>query len=175
MKRSYNSLTSLTSLTSINSRTKIYNNRDFQKYIENLEEDLIKISNDYYYLKENIYNKINKIIDRYDNKTNKLYIDLRYRENDYIRLNNKIEFIIKDFNKYKIYNYISITNYNLKNTDNIFLCIQIFLYSYTFLIFIILCYQLLPIITNYYIIILFRFFVILYSISFSSPVYPLFK
>ena len=139
MKRSYNSLTSLTSLTSINSRTKIYNNRDFQKYIDNLEEDLIKISNDYYYLKENIYNKINKIIDRYDNKTNKLYIDLRYRENDYIRLNNKIEFIIKDFNK----NNISITNYDFKNTDNVFLYIQIFLYSYTTLIFIILYYQLL--------------------------------
>jgi hypothetical protein len=127
MKRSYNSLTSLTSLTSINSRTKIYNNRDFQKYIENLEEDLIKISNDYYFLKENI-----------DNKINKLYIDLRYRESDFIRLNNKIEYIIKDFNKYKINNYISITNYDFKNTDNVFLYIQIFLYSYTSLIFIIL-------------------------------------
>lgn len=130
MKRSYNSLTSLTSLTSINSRTKIYNNRDFQKYIENLEEDLIKISNDYYFLKENI-----------DNKINKLYIDLRYRESDFIRLNNKIEYIIKDFNKYKINNYI--TNYDFKNTDNVFLYIQIFLYSYTTLIFIILYYQLL--------------------------------
>ena len=143
MKRSYNSLTSLTSLTSINSRTKIYNNRDFQKYIENLEEDLIKISNDYYYLKENINNKINKIIDRYNDKINKLYIDLRYRESDYIRLNNKIEYIIKDFNKYKINNYISIINYDFKYTDNIFLYIQIFLYSYTILIFIILYYQLL--------------------------------
>ena len=133
MKRSNNSLTSLTSLTSINSinsRTKIYNNRDFQKYIENLEEDLIKISNDYYFLKENI-----------DNKINKLYIDLRYRESDFIRLNNKIEYIIKDFNKYKINNYI--TNYDFKNTDNVFLYIQIFLYSYTTLIFIILYYQLL--------------------------------
>lgn len=146
MKRSYNSLTSLTSLTSINSRTKIYNNRDFQKYIENLEEDLIKISNDYYYLKKNInnkINKINKIIDRYNDKINKLYIDLRYRESDYIRLNNKIEYIIKDFNKYKINNYISITNYDFKNTDDVFLYIQIFLYSYTTLIFIILYYQLL--------------------------------
>ena len=146
MKRSNNSLTSLTSLTSINSinsRTKIYNNRDFQKYIENMEEDLIKISNDYYFLKENIYTKINKIIDKYDNKINKLYIDLRYRESDFIRLNNKVEYIIKDFNKYKINNYISITNYDFKNTDDVFLYIQIFLYSYTTLIFIILYYQLL--------------------------------
>ena len=124
MKRSYNSLTSL---TSINSRTKIYNNRDFQKYIENIEEDLIKISNDYYFLTKNI-----------DDKINKLYINLRYRESDYTRLNNKVEYIIKDFNKYKINNYISITNYDLKNTDNVFLYIQIFLYSYTTLIFIIL-------------------------------------
>jgi len=138
MKRSYNSLTSLTSLTSINSRTKIYNNRDFQKYIGNIEEDLIKISNDYYFLKENIYNKINKIIDKYDNKINKLYIDLRYRESDYIRLNNKIEYIIKDFNKYKNNNYISIINYDFKYTDNILLYIQIFLYSYTTLILIII-------------------------------------
>ena len=147
MKRSNNSLTSLTSLTSINSinsRTKIYNNRDFQKYIENMEEDIIKVSNDYYYLKENINIKINKIIDKYDNKINKLYIDLRYRESDFIRLNNKIEYIIKDFNKYKINNYISITNYDLKNTDNVFLYIKILLYSYTSLIFIILYYQLLP-------------------------------
>jgi hypothetical protein len=138
MKRSYNSLTSLTSLTSINSRTKIYNNRDFQKYVGNIEEDLIKISNDYYFLKENIYNKINKIIDKYDNKINKLYIDLRYRENDFIRLNNKIEYIIKDFNKYKINNYISIINYDFKYTDNILLYIQIFLYSYTTLILILI-------------------------------------
>jgi hypothetical protein len=138
MKRSYNSLTSLTSLTSINSRTKIYNNRDFQKYIGNIEEDIIKISNDYYFLKENIYNKINKIIDKYDNKINKLYIDLRYRESDYIRLNNKIEYIIKDFNKYKINNYISIINYDFKYTDNILLYIQIFLYSYTTLILILI-------------------------------------
>ena len=120
MKRSYNSLTSLTSLTSINSRTKIYKNRDFQKYIGNIEEDLIKI------------------IDKYDNKINKLYIDLRYRESDYIRLNNKIEYIIKDFNKYKINNYISIINYDFKYTDNILLYIQIFLYSYTTLILIII-------------------------------------
>ena len=128
MKRSYNSLTSLTSLTSINSRTKIYNNRDFQKYIENIEEDLIKISNDYYYLTKNIDNKINNIIDKYNNKINQLYIDLRYRESDFIRLNNKIEYIIKDFNKYKINNYISI-----KIDDNFFY-IQIVLYIYTSLI-----------------------------------------
>jgi hypothetical protein len=138
MKRSYNSVTSLTSLSSINSRTKIYNNRDFQKYIGNMEEDLIKISNDYFYFSENINKKINKIIDRYDNKINKLYIDLRYRENDFKRLNNKIEYIIKDFNKYKINNYISIIKYDFKNIDNIFIYIKIILYWYTFIIIIIL-------------------------------------
>jgi hypothetical protein len=131
MKRSYNSLTSL---SSINSRTKIYNYRDYQKYIENMDEDIIKISNNYFYFSENINKKINKIIDKYDNKINKLYIDLRYRENDYKRLNNKIEYIIKDFNKYKINNYISIIKYDFKNIDNIFIYIQIILYWYTFII-----------------------------------------
>ena len=58
MKRlSCGSLTSLTSMNSINSQTKIFNTRDFQKYIANMEEDIIKISNDYYYLR-----------DRYDKK-----------------------------------------------------------------------------------------------------------
>jgi len=120
MKRSYNSL------TSINSRTKIYNNRDFQKYIQNIEEDLIKICNDYYSLNKNI-----------DDKIIQIYIDLKYRKNDIIRLNNKIEYIIKELNKYKNNTYY-IENYDFKNTDNIFLYIQIFLYSYTTLIFVIL-------------------------------------
>lgn len=57
MRRSCNSLTSLTSLastSSINSHTKIYNNRDFKKYIINMEEDIIKVSNDYYYFAKNM-------------------------------------------------------------------------------------------------------------------------
>ena len=51
MRRSTNSLQSLTSLpssTSINSITKINNNKDFQKYVADIEYDIIKVSNDYY-------------------------------------------------------------------------------------------------------------------------------
>lgn len=135
---SMNSLTpinSLTSMNSINSLTKIFNNRDFQKYIANMEEDIIKVSNDYYFYTKKYDTKIDNIIDRYDGKTNKLYIDLRNREYDYARLNKKIEYIIKDLQEYKyLCNnkpiYISITEdvANLKY-------ILIFLYIYTSLVF----------------------------------------
>jgi hypothetical protein len=93
MRRSCNSLTSLTSLTSINSRTKIFNNRDFQKYIVNMEEDIIKIINDYYYYTDKYDRRLINIIDRFDCKSNKLYIDLRNRENDYKRLNKKVDYL----------------------------------------------------------------------------------
>lgn len=135
---SINSLTpinSLTSMNSINSLTKIFNNRDFQKYIANMEEDIIKVSNDYYYFTQKFDSKIDNIINRYEGKTNKLYIDLRNREWDYERLNNKIEYIIKELHEYKYLHsdkqiYISITEdvANLKY-------ILIFLYVYTSLVF----------------------------------------
>lgn len=141
MKRSSNSLTSLksinslTSMNSINSLTKIFNNRDFQKYIANMEEDIIKVSNDYYYYTQKYDTKIDNIINRYDGKTNKLYIDLRNREYDYARLNKKIEYIIKDLHEYKyLCNnkpiYISVT----EDVTNI-KYILIFLYIYTSLVF----------------------------------------
>lgn len=150
MKRSSNSLTSLksinslssipsipsvTSMNSINSLTKIFNNRDFQKYIANMEEDIIKVSNDYYYFTQKFDSKIDNIINRYEGKTNKLYIDLRNREWDYERLDKKIEDIIEELQEYKyLHNnkqiYISITEdvTNLKY-------ILIFLYVYTSLVF----------------------------------------
>jgi len=141
MKRSSNSLTSLksinslTSMNSINSLTKIFNNRDFQKYIANMEEDIIKVSNDYYYYTQKYDTKIDNIINRYNGKTNKLYIDLRNREYDYARLNKKIEYIIKDLHEYKyLCNnkpiYISVT----EDVTNI-KYILIFLYIYTSLVF----------------------------------------
>jgi hypothetical protein len=124
-------------MNSINSLTKIFNNRDFQKYIANMEDDIIKVSNDYYYFNQKFDSKIDNIINRYDGKTNKLYIDLRNREYDYARLNKKIEYIIKELQEYKYQNlhnnkpiYISITEdvVNLKY-------ILIFLYIYTSLVF----------------------------------------
>lgn len=131
---SINSLQSINSLPSINSQTKIFNNRDFQKYIANMEEDIIKVSNDYYYFTQKYDTKIDNIINRYDGKTNKLFIDLRNRECDYARFNKKIESIINDLQEYKNNNnkpiFISIT----KDFDNI-RYLLIFLYIYTSLVF----------------------------------------
>jgi len=138
MKHSSSSLTSFKLINStppINSLTKIFNNRDFQKYIANMEEDIIKISNDYYYFTQKYDTKIDNIINRYDGKTNKLFIDLRNRECDYERFNKKIENIIKDLQEYKKLSndkpvYISIS----KDVDDL-KNILIFLYVYTSLVF----------------------------------------
>jgi hypothetical protein len=148
MKNSSSSLTSLKSINStppINSLTNIFNNRDFQKYIANMEENIIKISNDYYYFTQKYDTKIDNIINRYDGKTNKLFIDLRNRDCDYERFNKKIENIIKDLQEYKnkkLYSekliYIFILKY-----DNDLKNILIFLYVYTSFVF--------ALIINYYI------------------------
>jgi hypothetical protein len=148
MKYSSSSLTSLKSINStppINSLTNIFNNRDFQKYIANMEENIIKISNDYYYFTQKYDTKIDNIINRYDGKANKLFIDLRNRDCDYKRFNKKIENIIKDLQEYKnkkLYSdkliYIFILKY-----DNDLKNILIFLYVYTSFVF--------ALIINYYI------------------------
>lgn len=129
MKRlSCGSLTSLTSMNSINSQTKIFNTRDFQKYIANMEEDIIKISNDYYYYLRYRYDKkIDNIINRYEGRTNNLYIDLRRREWDYIRLSKKIDNIIKTADSCYI-------NIDMKDIDYTYRNILIFLYCYTFFV-----------------------------------------
>ena len=99
-----------------------------------MEEDIIKVSNDYYYFTQKYDTKIDNIINRYDGKTNKLFIDLRNRECDYARFNKKIESIINDLQEYKNNNnkpiFISIT----KDFDNI-RYLLIFLYIYTSLVF----------------------------------------
>lgn len=127
MKRlSCGSLTSLTSMNSINSQTKIFNTRDFQKYIANMEEDIIKISNDYYYLRDRYDKKIDNIINRYEGRTKNLYIDLRRREWDYTRLSNKID-NIKTVDSYYI-------NIDIKDVDYTYRNILIVLYCYTFFV-----------------------------------------
>lgn len=142
MRRSTNSLQSLTSLpssTSINSITKINNNRDFQKYVADIEYDIIKVSNDYYYFTNKFDKKINNIINRFDGRTNSLFVDIRNRESEYRKLNIKIENIINDLNEYKKNtcicanksSYILISHNNIKDIDNIYRNINIFLYIYT--------------------------------------------
>jgi len=138
------SFTSLTSLTSINSRTKIFNNRDFQKYIANLEEDIIKISNDYYSYNQ-IYNKkITNIMNRYEERTNKLFIDLRRREGEYRKLSNKLEDVIIDLQGYRRlkenFNRCEIICHSddMRDLNNIYRNIKSILFVYTFCVIVII-------------------------------------
>jgi len=139
---SINSSTSLNSLTSINSSgNKLFNisNKDFQKYIGSIEDDIIKVNNDYYYLTNKFDRKLNNIINRFDGRTNSLFIDIRNRESEYRKMNMKIENIIKDLNECKKNtcicinksNYMVISFYNIKDIDSIYRNILIFLYIYT--------------------------------------------
>ncbi len=115
MRRSCGSFTSLTSHSSINSQTKIFNTRDFKNYIANMEDDIIKVSNDYYHFAEKYDKRLYNIINRYDDRTNKLFMDLRYREAEYRRLNNKIEYIGREVCKIK--NDTNITKYICDTRD----------------------------------------------------------
>jgi hypothetical protein len=123
----------------------MYNNRDLQKYIANMEEDIMKVSNDYYYLTEKYDKKINNIINRYEGRTNKLYIDLRNRDCDYKTLNKKVDNIIKEFNEYKYQYLLTINkpiNISISYDDDNIKYILVSLYIYTSLV--------LSIIINYY-------------------------
>ena len=101
MRRSCGSFTSLASHSSINSQTKIFNSKDFKNYIANMEDDIIKVSNDYYHFAEKYDKRLYNIINRYDDRTNKLFIDLRYRDAECRRLNKKIDYISKEVSKIK--------------------------------------------------------------------------
>ena len=96
---SLNSLTSATSKSNSNSNFKIINN-DFNELNSNFAEDIAKISNDYYYT-DVFNNKINNIVDRYERRTNKLYVNAMNREDDYKRMNANIECIMKDLQECK--------------------------------------------------------------------------
>ena len=137
------SYTSLTSLTSINSRTKIYNNRDFQKYIANMEEDIIKISNDYYSFNERYDKKFNNIVSRYEERTNKLFMDLRRRESEYRKLSTKLDNVIIDLQGYRglkeLFNRCEIIcNYDdIRDLNDTYKYIKSILFIYTFFVIVI--------------------------------------
>ena len=80
-----------------------------------MEDDIIKVSNDYYHYASRYDKKINNIINRYEERTNKLFIDLRYREAECRRLNNKLEYICKEVSKIK--EYTNISNYICEAND----------------------------------------------------------
>ena len=140
-RSSINSSTSLKSLTSINSSgTKLFNvsNKDFQKYIASMEDDIMKVNNDYYYLTNKFDRKLTNIINRFDGRTNSLFIDIRNRESEYRKMNINIENIIKDLNECKKNTCICINksnymviSFNNKDIDSIYRIILIFLYLYT--------------------------------------------
>jgi len=140
-RSSINSSTSLKSLTSINSSgAKLFNvsNKDFQKYIASMEDDIMKVNNDYYYLTNKFDRKLTNIINRFDGRTNSLFIDIRNRESEYRKMNINIENIIKDLNECKKNTCICINksnymfiSFNNKDIDSIYRNILIYLYIYT--------------------------------------------
>jgi len=80
------------------------NNDDIQKYIEYIayiEKDIATVSNDYYEFAKKYDKRMYDFINRHQDKTNKLFIDLRYREAECRILNNKIEYIGREVCKIK--------------------------------------------------------------------------
>lgn len=127
MRRSYDSFNSLTSVatsiasrSSINSRTKLYSNRDFQKYIATMEDDILRNSNHCY----TIDKKINNIVNRYENRTNQLFMDLRQRETEHKRLCNKMGYLLNN----DIYIDVNVV------IERHFRYMLVFLYAYTFVV-----------------------------------------
>jgi hypothetical protein len=132
MRRSYDSFNSLTSIatsiasrSSINSRTKLYSNRDFQKYIATMEDDILRNSNHCY----TIDKKINNIVNRYENRTNQLFMDLRQREIEHKRLCNKMGYILNN----DIYIDVNDVNVNVV-IERHYRYMLVFLYAYTFVV-----------------------------------------
>lgn len=97
---SLNYLTSTTSKSNTKHNFKIMND-DFNEFNSNFAEDIAEISNDYYYYTDVFNNKINNIVDRYERRTNKLYVNAMNREDDYKRMNANIECIMKDLQECK--------------------------------------------------------------------------
>jgi hypothetical protein len=93
-----------------------------------MEEDICKVSNDYYYLTERYDKKINDIVNRYEGRTNNLFIDLRRREGDCIKIRKIIDNIINssEYNKTTV-----CLKFDIKDIDQTQKNILLFLYMYT--------------------------------------------
>jgi hypothetical protein len=59
-----------------------------------MEEDIIRIANHYYYFSEKYDKKMNNIVNRYENRTNQLFMDLRHREVEYKRMRSKMDYYL---------------------------------------------------------------------------------
>lgn len=95
-----------------------------------MEEDIIRVSNQYFYFSEKYNKKINNIVNRYENRTNRLFIDLRHREVDYKKVCNKMDYLLKNADA---------ADYKYKDTEDIDIELRYrytlaFLYLYTFVV-----------------------------------------
>jgi hypothetical protein len=99
-----------------------------------MEEDIIRIANQYYYFSEKYDKKINNIINRYENRTNQLFMDLRHREVEYNRVYGKMDYLLKNTTEtvsdYKVSNCIR----DIGDIDTRFRYMLLFMYLYTFIV-----------------------------------------
>ena len=95
-----------------------------------MEEDIIKGANDYYHLAEKYDKKINNIVNRYENRTNQLFMDLRNREVEHRMLCNKIDCLIRRTVESTVY---------YEDIDDMYRYTAYSLYIYTFFVIMMLC------------------------------------
>lgn len=96
-----------------------------------MEEDIIKGANEYYHLAEKYDKKINNIVNRYENRTNQLFMDLRNREVEHRMLCNKIDCLIRRTTEHTAYHY--------EDIDDMYRYTAYALYIYTFFVIMMLC------------------------------------
>jgi uncharacterized protein with gpF-like domain len=91
-----------------------------------MEEDIIKGANEYYHLADKYDKKINNIVNRYEIRTNKLFIDLRNREVEHRKLCNKVDSLIRRTTERTAYHY--------EDIDDMYRYTAYSLYIYTFFV-----------------------------------------
>lgn len=94
-----------------------------------MEEDIIRVSNQYYYFSEKYDKKMNNIVNRYENRTNQLFIDLRHREVEYKRVSGKMDYLLKNATG-TVSNCVG----DIGDIDTRFRYTLLFLYLYTFVV-----------------------------------------
>ena len=90
-----------------------------------MEDDILRNSNHCY----TIDKKINNIVNRYENRTNMLFMDLRHRETEHKRLCNKMGYILNN----DIYIDVDDVDVNVV-IERHYRYMLVFLYAYTFVV-----------------------------------------
>jgi len=108
-----------------------------------MEEDIIRIANHYYYFSEKYDKKMNNIVNRYENRTNQLFMDLRHREVEYNRMCSKMDdYLLKNADVATVATVASATDYKISiceirdigDIDTRFRYMLLLLYLYTFVV-----------------------------------------